>query len=202
MGVSKGIKKQDAKRAAFSIKSTNIAALSNPNNNLPQSVYKRKTEYPAKILPYSGPTDRFVTPTDECFEQVLKSSYQGLSILGQDSFSTKFHSEFQSALIGLESIGAYQFDVTQPAGLGSKLAKTYVTRCLVGEAGTTYKYLGLRMFSYPWNPNEIGSSEYTVKIGDLNKTLIDKTRNLLKDLKRESVGSCEYNLTLINRYST
>jgi len=43
-------------------------------------------------------------------------------------------------------------DVTQPLGLGTKLAPTFVRRTLVGENGITYKYLGLRMFSHPWQP--------------------------------------------------
>ena len=52
----------------------------------------------------------------------------------------------------LESSGLFVVDVTQPMGLGTKLAPTFVTRTLVGENGITYKYLGLRMFAHPWNP--------------------------------------------------
>jgi hypothetical protein len=44
-------------------------------------------------------------------------------------------------------------DVTQPLGLSTKLAPTYVRRTLAGENGITYKYLGLRMFSHPWQPH-------------------------------------------------
>ena len=165
-----------------------------------QSVYKRKIEYPLKTTSYTGPKDRFVTCKDSCFDEVINASYQGLSILEGNAFPNKFHSDFQSALTGLELDGAYQFDVTQPAGLGTKLAKTYVTRCLVGEAGTTYKYLGLRMFSFPWNAGEIGATEHMIKLNELNKSLIYKTHGLLKQLNRETVGSCEYNLTLINRF--
>jgi hypothetical protein len=44
-------------------------------------------------------------------------------------------------------------DVTQPLGLGTKLAPTFVRRTLVGENGITYKYLGLRMFAHPWAPH-------------------------------------------------
>ena len=50
----------------------------------------------------------------------------------------------------LEAHGFYRFDITQPHGLNSRCATTFVTRCLVGEPGITYKYLGLRMFSHPW----------------------------------------------------
>ena len=46
-------------------------------------------------------------------------------------------------------------DATQPHGLGSPCAATKVTRCLYGEPGTTYKYLGLRMFATPWSNTPI-----------------------------------------------
>ena len=51
----------------------------------------------------------------------------------------------------MEDEGLFRTDVTQPFSLGTKCAKTYVTRCLLGKDGTTYKYLGLRMFVHPWN---------------------------------------------------
>ena len=58
------------------------------------------------------------------------------------------HGSVLASLEGLRHL--YQTDVTQPFGLFTKLSKTYVTRCLLGDKGTTYKYLGLRMFSSSW----------------------------------------------------
>lgn len=46
----------------------------------------------------------------------------------------------------------YSYDVVQPLGLGTALARTKVQRCLVGDEGATYKYLGLRLFAAPWPP--------------------------------------------------
>lgn len=54
------------------------------------------------------------------------------------------HDEARLAFEGLEERGVFRVDVTQPFGLGTKCAATYVTRTLVGDPGTTYKYLGLR----------------------------------------------------------
>ncbi|CAM9118562.1 unnamed protein product, partial [Discosporangium mesarthrocarpum] len=34
---------------------------------------------------------------------------------------------------------------------GKKLSRTFVTRTLLGNAGITYKYLGLRLFAHPWD---------------------------------------------------
>ncbi|KAG7357268.1 FTO catalytic domain containing protein [Nitzschia inconspicua] len=58
------------------------------------------------------------------------------------------------ALNAMNDRGEFRQDVTQPFGLGTKCATTYVTRCLVGEPGTSYKYLGLRMFAAPFECND------------------------------------------------
>jgi hypothetical protein len=104
--------------------------------------------------------------------------------------------------------------ITTSTGLGTKLARTFVSRCVVGDAGMTYKYLGLRMFGHPWNAGELGSSASTVAVGTANRAMIGHTTKLLtdrrsnatsrsssssKDSGSTSYGSCQYNLTLINR---
>ena len=169
------------------------------------SVYKRKTIYPPLYLTeavtnkFNVPQNRFITQSDDCFEAVLESGYQGFIHSPPEDFSESFHSRFERAMMGLEKEGKYQYDVTQPAGLGTKTALTYVTRCLVGEPGTTYKYLGLRMFSIPWTRDCIGSSENSIEIGKLNEEMKAKTKILLSE-RGGKCGSCQYNLTLINRW--
>ena len=168
------------------------------------SVYKRRTEYPLLLKDFSGPRDRFIVPSDPTYEEVIEKCYKGFAIQRANQFSEQFHESFQQALDGLEAEGAYQFDLTQPAGLGSKVAKTFVTRCVVGEAGTTYKYLGLRMFAIPWDKCEIGASAAAVSIGKLNAQLVDASKRQLQTVRASKpdheVGSCQFNLTLINRY--
>ncbi|RYG95542.1 hypothetical protein EON65_55820, partial [archaeon] len=63
----------------------------------------------------------------------------------------------------------------------------------------TYKYLGLRMFAFPWTPQSLGTNSDLIAINQLNQSLIHRTSTLLNELNRESVGSCMYNITLINR---
>jgi hypothetical protein len=46
---------------------------------------------------------------------------------------------------------------------------------------------------------QIGTNQSTAAIGDLNTALEQRTSKLLKNSGREHVGSCRYNLTLINR---
>ena len=78
---------------------------------------------------------------------------------------------FKEALTSLSTNGYYKFDLTQPLGLGTKLAKTYVERILVGQPGITYKYLGSRMFAYPWDYQSQSSTNYTVQIKKMNDAL-------------------------------
>ena len=53
------------------------------------------------------------------------------------------------------------------------------------------------MFSYPWDGSDKCTSFAT--IGRLNKVMADRTSVLLKQSKRPEVGSCRFNLTLINK---
>lgn len=115
------------------------------------------------------------------------------------SFPPPFHDNFLHSFKNLDEKGIFQFDITQPGGLGTKTAKTFVTRCLIGDAGTTYKYLGLRMFSIPWNDsNGDEILPEAQMIYDLNQELIAHTKNLLEERNKPARGH-QYNLTLINR---
>ena len=128
-------------------------------------------------------------------------------------------------LQAMASQGIFQTDVTQPFGLGSKCAKTYVTRCLVGDHGTTYKYLGLRMFAYRWDQGREQSSENSndkskksrehsqtklcYEIGAFkDQVLVPRTKIHLKELQNQRKSQAEYdinrsrsdyNICLINR---
>lgn len=177
------------------------------------SVYKRKPVYPTTIELKKIPS-RFILPSEiGIFDSLMKTSYKGYQQLNPSDFhdirnSANYSSRFQTSLESLENLGFYRFDVTQPTGLGTKLAKTFVKRCLVGDTGITYKYLGLRMFAYPWEADVTGSNPALIEIGRLNKVLADKTQQLLNKMSNNSsnsgdhtnnIGSCNYNLTLINR---
>lgn len=161
------------------------------------SVYKRKTMYPGAYT-LSFPKNRFVIPSDKHFDQILSTCYSGLVRTPPTAFSAHFHEKFHNACKALDVKGMYQFDLTQPTGLGTKVVRTFVSRCLVGCPGITYKYLGLRMFAFPWTSGEVGATEEMVAIGELNNAMIRHTQKLLSE-KGGEVGSCQYNLTLINR---
>lgn len=141
--------------------------------------------------------DGFVHPTHPQYQQIIQTSYQGFALETTASYGEAFDEKIQHALEALDSQGFYQFDMTQPAGLGTKVARTFVSRCLVGEPGATYKYLGLRMFAHPWT---VGSNAALLQIGELNE-IVKATlcSALTSNSSRPVTGSCEYNLTLINR---
>lgn len=183
---------------------------------------------------------------EESFQAALNTSYLGLVV---DSPETVLHEStlhidnsknggnkkrktpakaqqpLCRTLQAMASQGIFQTDVTQPFGLGSKCAKTYVTRCLVGDHGTTYKYLGLRMFAYRWdreqqngknsndesNPSSEQHSQTKLchEIGAFkDQVLVPRTKIHLKELQnqRKSQASyginrsrSDYNICLINR---
>jgi hypothetical protein len=174
------------------------------------SVYKRQNIFPSAFINLTLSTrNNFITPNHPEYPSIVQSSYTGFHIDHPSSFpSPNFSASFQQALKALDSLSYYQFDYTQPGGLGTKIAKTFVSRCLVGIPGITYKYLGLRMFSYPWINGVIGSHDVTTAIGDLNQQLIQRSKELNEervnstdeqDGTKKEYGSAQFNLTLINR---
>ena len=187
--------KRDRKRAEK--QSQNVKQIPpEKQQSLGVSLYKRPAKLPTIPTVLPKQLDRFLVPSDASFREVMRAAYHQYSSADSACFSQEFHTKFQRSLVGLQERGLYQYDVTQPSGLGGKLAKTFVTRCLVGQPGITYKYLGLRMFSFPWLEGEVGTNDDFITIGKLNRELSVKTESYLTS---SDCGSAKYNLTLINR---
>lgn len=159
------------------------------------SVYKRESSYPASSS--SSLARGFLSQSHPDFATVVEQSYQGFAVQPASLYPSSFSTSYREALDALGSAGFYQYDMTQPAGLGTKIARTFVTRCLVGDPGMTYKYLGLRMFAHPWTEGAVGANNATIAIGRLNTTLKERAMELNHKTKSQH-GSCEFNLTLIN----
>jgi len=108
------------------------------------------------------------------------------------------------------------------------LTRTSVTRTLVGDPGSTYKYLGLRLFSHPWvdvtengdaiskkctkegsTLRKLGYSSKTTSalmtMGRSNLRLIERSQSMLQKhvsphiTPTGMVGSAQFNLTLVNK---
>jgi FTO catalytic domain/FTO C-terminal domain len=128
---------------------------------------------------------RDVAPFQESFRAALQTSFQGFAVdedlLPPIDEPGKPNSPLQESRIqeSLRSIHRYFVtDVTQPFGLGTPCTPTYVTRCLLGETGTTYKYLGLRMFAHDW--------KHTMAVEQLKDVLSDRvSQHLLPNLYQQ-----------------
>lgn len=154
------------------------------------------------------------SPYQKSFRAALTTSYQGFVV---DDKLSMAESDVQQCLEEMQTQQYFRRDVTQPFGLGTKCAKTYVTRCLVGDPGTTYKYLGLRMFAHPWSLADSkagGSSKKTAKtlqttsaIYKLKELLSERTKTHLKELDEKrrhqgippTLGRSDFDICLINR---
>jgi len=112
-------------------------------------------------------TEKFLTPDDgDRFESCVKECYRGFTYDKPGDLSSEFHDKFSYSFNALNDSGLFLYDVVQPGG--KKLSQTFVTRTLVGEPGSTYKYLGLRLFSHPWcDVDEDGDGEV---VGSLHET--------------------------------
>jgi alpha-ketoglutarate-dependent dioxygenase FTO len=163
---------------------------------------------------YLVPEGRFLRDEGkykQSFQIATRTSYEGFVVDSSDAMMTNFdHDAIETALEHLHSSQLFRTDVTQPFGLGTKCAKTYVTRCLLGERGTTYKYLGLRMFGHPWDglhEEDPRIQKALQQIRRLNDNLTIRTAKHLADLDQarrqrggEPVkGRPGFDICLINR---
>jgi hypothetical protein len=111
--------------------------------------------FPAHVpRPPDGAYLRCEPPWEDAFATALQTAYQGFVVDDDDSV-LQTHSALDRATLCRRVLQhdmqpLYRKDVTQPFGLGTPCAPTYVTRCLLGDAGSSYKYLGLRMFAHEW----------------------------------------------------
>jgi len=202
----------------FRSKKEEIFPLPFPFENHPGHLFQQENK--ANVKHESTVFLRNEGPFKEAFQDSINSCYQGFAcdlpstsftsipntslITGQrkkmSNSSTSInpedfpHEKIQQALETMHQSNYFRWDITQPFGLGTKCAKTYVTRCLLGEEGTTYKYLGLRMFSHPWsNSNQhqqnrkkkINLADALTTMKELNTTLTKRTKVHLTDLDKK-----------------
>jgi len=135
------------------------------------------------------------------FQKCLDESYCGFERTNMKDLQLK--KGVHACLERLRSEGYFHYDIVQ---FNDIVNSTRVQRVLVGEPGTTYLYQKLRLFSLPWSDETILDGSLRA-IQDLNsdlkvssKQLIESKRNHDSKHVRHSagVGSCEFNLTLIN----
>jgi FTO catalytic domain/FTO C-terminal domain len=167
-------------------------------------------------------------PYKESFAAALQTSYLGLAVDESVAIQQNAHSptkdnepliteaQLQSTLQN-EMADYFGTDVTQPFGLGTPCAKTYVTRCLLGDVGTTYKYLGLRMFAHAW-PAHISALRDTLqqRVADIHLPELQRQRHqVLQQQQQEAYstdatessiplvrGRAQFDVCLVNRMTS
>jgi len=164
---------------------------------------------------YTKSSSAFLTPSDSDFNDCLATSYRGFSWQEPEELEPALHADFEACFTNLEEL--YLYDAVQAGG--KKVTHTFVKRTLIGEPGSTYRYLGLRLFSHPWSATSAAATTIDeqeaelikygyskphahtlVQMGRLNQTLVEKTRQELDKLPQDRLlGSCDYTLTLVNR---
>ena len=131
----------------------------------------------------------FLTSQDPGFEEHIRDHYQGFAHCPVNELQPPdFHQTAKVSLERLRDANYYQYDVVMAGGKHS--SRTFVKRCLVGNPGITYKYLGLRLFAHAWSGP--GVTPLMKSIGDINQKMIRMTKQFPNHKK------CDYNLTLIN----
>ena len=142
---------------------------------------------------------KFSTPTTDgsAYHQLLREHHAGFVVVPAGKVRPPdFHHAAKAALEKLRDAGYYQYDMVMAGG--KNLSRTFVQRCLVGDPGITYKYLGLRLFAHAWSGPDVSS--HFRDIYRMNQEKIRMTKEQVKQqpASNRSRGSCEYNLTLIN----
>ncbi|RYG95541.1 hypothetical protein EON65_55815 [archaeon] len=143
-------KKNDKKKGKHHQAQPPSTCIAKPNSifsalTTTSSVYKRTPSYP-KAFPQLSTFKKFIKPTHPLYASLVTTSYEGFVYESGANCAADFDTRFQNALLQLDKLGYYQFDMTQPGGLNTKVAKTFVSRCLVGEAGGLLLFIHAHLF--------------------------------------------------------
>jgi FTO catalytic domain len=94
----------------------------------------KRTDVKPEGFKLSAAPKQFLSASHPQFEACLRTSYPGFKV---DSFEAvarsapNIHRNMQAAFAAMQNGRLFRVDVTQPFGLGTKCAKTFVTRCLL-----------------------------------------------------------------------
>ena len=112
---------------------------------------KRGTAESTPLPPeWAGATKKsFLIPADGAdFTSCLQQCYRGFHWEKPESLPSSLHTSFEKTFDALNEL--FLYDAVQPGG--KRVSQTFVKRTLIGKPGSTYRYLGLRLFSHPWCP--------------------------------------------------
>ena len=127
----------------------------------------------------------------------MKDKYSNFAHEPSTCLPTSLQDELSWALNMFYYHGYFYRDWVKVKG---QTVQTPVSRTLVGEPGTTYKYLGLRLFTIPWSFGEVQpESEVEIAcgiIGKLNEHFKNISRKLLLDKTKEKTKTTDVGIPL------
>ena len=218
--MSRGKKKKNRNRTNDKTDGGNSRSSGRDNDVNDGKVHRSSNSTTSKATPLTQVKEmtpsngRFFTSHDKDVQNYIQQHYSKFVHLSRQQLSPpNFHERAKAAFERLRDMNFYQYDVVTAGGKHS--SRTFVKRCLVGDSGITYKYLGLRLFAHSWGDREgKGGTKSTTpipalqEIGEINKMMIEMTRNQAAEKGQAStassssadeiIGKCDYNLTLIN----
>ncbi|XP_022097537.1 alpha-ketoglutarate-dependent dioxygenase FTO-like [Acanthaster planci] len=124
---------------------------------------------------------QFLMPDHPDFKSLMRKSYFNFAHEPSTGIPVSLHEELTWALDILRYHGYFYRDWVKVKG---QTVQTPISRTLIGEPGTTYKYLGLRLFTIPWSfghhkpESEVELASET--IGKLNEHYKAVSRRLLR----------------------
>ncbi|CAB1339202.1 unnamed protein product [Coregonus sp. 'balchen'] len=93
----------------------------------------------------------FLGPSDHGFQQLWETSYSGLALRRSCSLPEELHGRVEAALLTLRQRGCFLRDLVK---VRDRDVFTAVSRVLLGQPGTTYRYLDTRLFTIPWHADD------------------------------------------------
>jgi alpha-ketoglutarate-dependent dioxygenase FTO len=96
------------------------------------------------------------------FDSCKRECYRAFCWEDPDKLPPTLHVQFDQAFDALYEAGLFLHDAVQPGG--KRLTRTFVSRTVIGNPGSTYRYLGLRLFSHPWSTSGENDSTTTDEI--------------------------------------
>ncbi|XP_010890967.4 alpha-ketoglutarate-dependent dioxygenase FTO isoform X2 [Esox lucius] len=149
-------------------------------------------------IPYLG-------PSDHGFQKLWESSYSGLALRRSCSLPEELHARVEAALLTLRRKGCFLRDLVR---VRDRDVFTAVSRVLLGQPGTTYRYLDTRLFTIPWHTEDQRSTCCDPDLSAACKALwelncffcsdvgLRKEEDIFQQCRKELAGATESKLSV------
>jgi FTO catalytic domain len=122
------------KQKSFKRNSADVAPKPTTAANSKPAAAKRVDMKPLTFQLSGTAPKQFLSASHPQFDACLRTSYPGFRVDSSEVVARsapEIHTNMQTAFAAMQAGGLFRVDVTQPFGLNTKCAKTFVTRCLL-----------------------------------------------------------------------